>query len=430
MNECELFRQKMEPLYSSFQAAKADAEGLAIALYSRSIVGKGVRDEVCDSAVTPSKAASKLLSAVETRIESYPRDINTFIDLLETFPPLKEHADDMRRKLNEMESRIMLPQPVSESSLQSQTNQPVNIRLIISGGSSVLANGNQPEERDTFELRSAPVHRKRPESSHNEPTASKSFTQPSSPLVNSSLDLSERHSSSSSLSMIPEEATCPNIVPGRLDSQTSSLTSQLSTSSSIEEEIVSVRGSLDGIIQKYRSLQRQLRHKDKKVKSLEEELTVKQKMYEGGMDSANQENKQLQDQMRSLRLENKQLKEEVDDARASVVTSNFLKQQLLDQLQGYFTEVKKYREHCEKLELQVKEASEGIDFYSEYQKAEAKVKEQEEKIESYKRIIKEHEEKIALLETEIEILVSAESSSYTSTAGITSVSDQDDSNSM
>lgn len=415
MNECELFRQKMEHLYSSFQGAKADAEGLAIALYSRSIVGKGVRDEVCDSAVTPSKAASKLFSAVETRIESNPRDINTVIDLLENFAPLKEHTDDMRRRLAEIESRVTLPQPVSESSSQSQANQPVNIHLIISGGVGVLQNPPQPsQERDIFELGSAPVERKHPVSYHNDPTAGKIFTQATSPLANSSPDLSERQSSVPSLSMIPEEASCPNDFPARLDSQASSLTSQLSTSSSMEEEILSMRGSFDGIIQKYRSLHRQLRQKNRKVKSLEEELTVKQKTYERGMDSANQENRQLLDQMMSLQLENKQLKEEADDARASVMTSNLQKQQLLDQLQGYFTEVKRYRELCEKLELQVKEASEGIDFYSQWQKAEAKMKEQEEKIELYKRIIKEHEEKIGLLETEIEILVSAESS----TAGI------------
>ena len=398
---------------------------------------KGVWDEVCDTAVTPSKAASRLLSAMETRIESHPQDIKTFIELLGSFAPWKDAADDMRRKIAEMESQVILAKPVSESSsYHSQAHQqPFNIRVFISPGSTgVVATESQTElhqERTTFQLRSAPVHRKHPESNQSVATtpASKHFTQVSSPLSSSSHDLSDRQSSSSSLAVIPEEEAKQISPKGSLHSPPISLSSQSSTSSAIEEEVLSVRGTLDVILQKCRRLEHKLCRKDRKVKALEEELATKQKTYDSGMATANQANIELQDQMMSLQLENKQVKEEVDIARRSVVTSNQQKQQLLDQLQDYYTEVKKYQDLCAKLEVQVKEANQGINFYAEYQKAEATMKEQEQTIESYKRTIKEHEEKITLLETEIDILVSVDSSITTTTAGLTSDSDQEDSNS-
>jgi hypothetical protein len=452
--ECELFRQKWELLHRDLKAAKADAETLAGMLYSKAMVGKGVRDEVCDPACTPNRAASRLLSAVESRIESYPRDMGTFVDLLSTFAPWQEHAEEMKKKIVEMESRLTLAQPVSESSGSQSPHthqQPVNIHLIISSsgvaavqaasgasGGSVQATASpvheQTQENELFQFtRGPPVHRKHRQSSHSE-MPNKPFTQTTSPFSNTSRNFYDHplQHSSTSLSAIPEEVTdqsSPDDGPAMLCSQTSSLSSQSSTSSTIEEDVFSMKGSLEGIIVKYRHLEHKLRSKDRMMKGLEDELATTKKTYETGMATANEAHRELQGQMMSLQLENKQLREEMEVTRESVVASNLRKQHLLDQLQSCHTEAKQYRDLCAELEVKVQEANQGINFYAEYQKAEAKRKEHEETIERYKRTVADLQEKIGLLETEIEILVSVESSITSVTAALTLDPEREDTSS-
>ena len=431
--ECELFRQKWELLHRDLKAAKADAEILAGKLYSKALVGPGVRDEVFDPACTPNRAASRLLNAVESRIESYPRDIVTFVEVLGTFAPWKEHAEDMKKKLAEMESRLTLAQPVSESSGSHSphtSQQPVSIHLFISssgvaaGSVHATASPVHEQKQESFQFtRGPPVHRKHQQSSHSHEIPSKPFTQTTSPLSNTSRSLYDNplQQSNTSLSAIPEEVTNdspPDDGPAMLCSQTSSLSSQSSTASTIEEDVFTMRGSLEGILVKYRRLEHKLRDKNKKLKAKDEELATTKKTYDSGMAAANEAHRELQGQMMSLQLENKQLREEVEVTRDGVVAGNLQKQKLLDQLQSCHTEAKQYRDLCVELEVKVQEANQGIDFYEEYQKSEAKRKEQEETIERYKCKVTDLQEKIGFLETEIEILVDSSITSVTAALAV------------
>ena len=452
MDECKFFREKMGQLHSALQAARTDVESLTIKLYSESMVGEGLRDEVCDGGLTPCRAATKLLSAVESRIKSHPSEIDVFVEAFGSFPPWKDMAEEMNRTLFLMNSRQVEAElesgrptystrssdpcistaptdsrtPVQHSRSQPSSQPPVSIRI----DSLVLTNLVTPSPTDPLHVgtiplpfRSAPAPHKSSDGSHIETRAptSRMFTNASSPLSNSLHDLVLEHpNSTSSLPTLPEEVgevSSPECsLTLQVSRQSLSLSSQLSTASSTEEEIQSMRGTMDDIAQKYHNMKQKLRDKDRKMKALEEDLAAKQETYEAGMATANQENRDLCDRMKSLQLENHHFKDELIVARERIVASNLQKQHLLTQLQGYHAEVKEYQERCEKLEAQVKEANQEIDFYAKYQVAEVKMKEQEDEIARCRVIIKEHEAKIEVLETEIEVLVSVEHSITHSTS--------------
>ena len=454
MDECKCFREKMGQLHSALQAARTDVESLTIKLYSESMVGEGLRDEVCDGGLTPCRAATKLLSAVESRIKSHPSEIDVFVEAFGSFPPWKDLADEMNRTLFLMNSRQVQAElesgrptystrssdpcisttaptdsrtPVQHSRSQPSSQPPVSIRI----DSLVLTTLVTPSPTDPLHVgtipvpfRSAPAPHKSSDGSHIETRAptSRAFMKASSPLSNSSHDLVLEHpNSTSSLPTLPEEVGEYSSPECSLTLQVSrqplsSLSSQSSTASSTEEEIQSMRGTMDNIAQKYHNMKWKLRDKDKKMKAIEEDLAAKQETYEAAMATANKENRDLCDRMKSLQLENNHFKDELIVARERIVASNLQKQHLLTQLQGYHAEVKEYQERCEKLEAQVREANQEIDFYAKYQIAEVKMKEQEDEIAHCRVIIKEHEAKIEVLETEIEVLVSVDQSITYSTS--------------
>ena len=70
-----------------------------------------------------------------------------------------------------------------------------------------------------------------------------------------------------------------------------------------------------------------------------------------------------------LELENSQMKDKLEEARQSLVASNAQKQQLVDQLQDSTLVLKKYQDLCLTLQLQIREVSQGVTFYEEYQRA-------------------------------------------------------------
>ena len=413
MDECKLFRVKYEILYKALQTSKHDVVDLAFQLYSKEILSQTMREEVSEAA-TPRDAASRLLRATEKWIETHPRDLCTFVECLATFPPWRGNAEEMKTKLDEMESKLVQPQPVSEEVVSSCSpltqQQSLNIRLFISPTGAVTTNPvPEQNERETFNLRSAPVHRKHPQKRDSEASlqTSKVFQQASSPLSTAAHALSSDRRTGSEAS-VPEEVTdhSDDSPTQLLCSQTSSLSSQISSCS--DEDALSMKESFEDILEKYRTMKCKLHGKDKKMKDV-------QKKYDSGMASANAANMELQEQMKALELENCHMTDELEAARKSVFESNLRKQQLIDQLQDRSIALKRCQDVCMVLEAQVEEAKKGINFYDKYQKSEERSSELEKELEYYKQLAIEHKDNIQHLEMQIDILVS--SSSITSSIG-------------
>ena len=401
-SECsKIFRSKFNKLHADLTSASADTVKLAIALYSRSIVGKGVREEVSNAA-TPERAASKLLGAVETRIESHPRDITHFLECLGSFSTWQHHAEEFALRLKEVEAHMVKPLPVSEpnsspASLGSGAlgRQPVDIRLFISSSGVVVNPVRDPQhrEQENFELRSAPVHRKHQPTPSDTPSqpGGKHFPQASSPA--SSVTLTP--SSSCSLSVIAEE-TRGDFSPsedGTPPQRSPSLASQTSTCSTFEDDVLSMKGSLDELLQKFWTLRNKLR-------TTRAERDSDRKRFAAGIEVANQETNELKEQVDTLQYENRELHEELDTMRERVVEGNRQKKKLMEQLRASYDELKHYKELCVKLEGHVKAAA-GETNCVEYQMSEERVKE----LEAYKEKVKEYEEKIELLEMEVNFLL-------------------------
>ena len=422
-SECQLFRSKFALLYADLESAAADTTKLAYQLYSRSIVGKGLRNEV-EEAVTPGKAASKLLGAVESRIESHPRDLDEFVKCLAAFPTWEHHAKDMAKKIKEIEAQVVQPLPVSDPSSFSPassapgTGHPVDIRLIIFPNGGSARHGEQPQE--PFVLRSAPVDRKHPP----QPTAfspapsSKPFQQTSSPSTNSLSSLSSDHTtpscntSSASFSVITEDATDDS--PPLGDGMPLRTISQTSTSSTFEEEVTVMKGSLDELMAKYCSLTRKIRSRDKQVKTLQAELARRKETFAAGMETANQETKDLQKQVDTLQVEKGELRDDLERTRESVMASNQQKQALLHHLQMSFEELKQCKELCSRLEEQMKASAQDGELLEKYQRSKERERELEEQLEASKKTVTEHEDKIQLLEMEVNVLLGSGSLSLSS----------------
>ena len=308
--ECQLLRSKFDLLHADLESAAVDTTKLAYQLYSKSILGKGVRSEV-DEATTPGKAASKLLGAIENRIETHPRDLHTFLECLATFPTWQHHADDMAKKLKEIEAQLVQPLPVSDPSSFSPASSavggghPVDIRLIINSSSRVSAvpvlhDNHTQEQSSNFMLRSAPVHRKHPPQQTTASTplqSSKPFSNAYSPSSNSLSSLSSDQSlstctSSASLAVITEETTDTHDHSPPNDSiplRTPSLGSQTSTSSTFEEEVVSMKGSLDELLTKFCNLRSKLRARERELKTLKAEQAKKDQAFATQIEAASQE---------------------------------------------------------------------------------------------------------------------------------------------
>jgi predicted nucleic acid-binding Zn-ribbon protein len=425
-SECQLFRSKFDLLYADLESAAADTTRLAYQLYSRSIVGKGLRSEV-EEAATPGRAASKLLGAVESRIESHPRDLDVFVKCLGTFPTWEHHAEDMAKKMKEMEAQMVRPLPVSDPSSFSPASSapgaghPVDIRLIIfpNGGSAVpVCGGEQPQE--PFVLRSAPVDRKHPP----QPTASspapssKPFQQTSSPSTNSLSSLSSDHTtpscstSSASLSVITEEAT--DDPPPLGDSMPLRTNSQTSTASTFEEDVILMKGSLEELMEKYCSLRRKIDSRDKQVKTMQAELARSKETFAAAIETANQETKDLQKQVDMLQVENRELRDDLERTRESVMASNQQKQALLHHLQMSFEELKQCKELCSRLEEQMKASTQDGELMEKYQRSKERERELEEQLEACKKTVIEYGDKIQLLEMEVNVLLGSGSLSLSS----------------
>ena len=430
-SECQIFRAMFNKLHADMESAPADTAKLAIKLYSSTIVGKGVRDTVVEAA-TPSKAASKLLGAVETWVESHPQEIGSFFDCLGSFPTWQEHVEDFARRLKEMEIRMVKPMPVSEpfsspadlgmpsSGLQQQ---PLDIRLYISssGDTKVGPVHGQPSQEKVFELRSAPAHRKHSQLQEvdfeagsvtpGQPGGGKLFQHTASPLTNSTRTLSPGLGTAScSLSVVAKEATSngnsltdDETQPQRL----TSLVSQTSTSSALEEDMMSIKGSLDQYLTKCCSLISRLKSENRALRA---EQVKEKKEFAAAIEAANQETNELRKQVYALKYKNRELSEELESTRESVVDSNKKKKQLMEQLRDSYDELKHRTELCSKLEAQVKAVA-GEANFMQCQQQEERVRELEDELEAYRKTNAELEDKIQLLEMEVNFLLGSGSSS-------------------
>lgn len=403
MNESEVFRQKYEHIHHVLESAGADTGKLTIQLYSHSIIGKGVRDAVCE-ATTPTKAATTLLKAVETRIELHPQDIWTFVGLFSSFCTWEDLAEDMKQALTEIESKLTQPQPASDDTLSSSISpqQPLNIRLFISphtGGSAIHPMPEQRKQsKERMVLRSAPPHRRQVQPTPPPLSLSKPFPQASSP--SSSRDLTSPDQQSCTPSTVRESTDDPTSDKCLSVLRSYSTTSQ---SSIFEEEVGSMKESLEGLLEKHCRLKDKLHEKDREAKALQEELSMKKAEHETEMAAADQERKILKGELKTLKCTNEAMKGEVESARKSVEASNLLNQQLMERHRQCYAELKQFQDHCSVLEEKLKEATKNINFLEEYQKSEERAKELEVEVVSCKQTIIKLTDKIELLEMEIEI---------------------------
>lgn len=389
MDECKLLRVRYDILYKALQTSKADVVDLAFQLYSRDILSQTLREEVSE-AMTPRDAASKLLRATERWIETHPRDLCTFVECLATFPPWRENAEELKAKLDEMESKLVKAQPVSEEVA------PTSFSPLTQRHSLNLHPIREQREREVFNLRSAPLHRRhlpKTDSEASLPTG-KVFQQASSPQSTTTITLTSDRCTSSEDPLPGDLTDSPTHL---LCSQTSSLSSQISSCS--DDDVLSMKESFEDVLEKYLNMKRKLHGKNKKMKAM-------QKDFDAGMAAANSANMELQEKMETLELENCQKTEALEAARKSVFDSNLQKQQLMDQLKDRTIALQRCRQLCMVLDARVKEANKGINFYEEYQKSEERSRELERSLENYKRLATEHEGKIKHLEMQIEILVS------------------------
>ena len=401
-SESELFRLKYEEIHSVLHSAGTDTEKLTNQLYSCSVVGPGVRDEVCDAG-TPSRAASMLLRAVETRIKSHPQDIWKFVNRLSSFSTWEDLAEEMRQKLEEMESQLMQPQPASDDTVSSQ--QSLNIRLFISPTGEATVHpvpaqsvpGRKQSKERVFELRSAPPHRRQPQTSCTPPQPSKPFPQASSPLQTSSQDL--------------ESPDQPNATSTTRDDPPANVSSEavrrslstVSQESSIEEEVGSMKESLGVLLDKHCRLKDRLHEKDREAKALQQELATRKEEHETEVAAADQERKILKEQVKTLEFENDAMKNQVEEARKSVAASNQLNHQLVERQRQCYAELKRYQDRCSALEEQLKEATKNVNFLEEYHTSEERAKDLERELGSCKETITRLKDKVELLEMEIEI---------------------------
>ena len=417
-SECQLLRSKFDVLHTDMESAAADTAKLANQLYSRNVVGRGVRSAV-DDAATPGKAASKLLGAVENRIESHPRDLHVFVECLAKFATWEHHAEDMAMRMKEIEAQMVQPLPVSEPSTCSPASvggggHPVDIRLVIfpNGG----ARGDlQP---GSFVLRSAPVHRKHPPQPTTPQSTTRPFNQTSSPSTTSLSSLvTSEHSTPTSTASLPiiTEETTDDLTPPTdgIPLRTPSLGSQTSTSSTYEEDVILIKGSLDELMAKHCSLRRKLCSREK---HLQGELTKSKEAFATALETANQETNDLKKQVDSLTHENQGQREDLDRARESVLASNQQKQTLLQRNQMLYDKLKQSEELCLRLKEQVKAATQdgGSDLLEKYQRSRDRERELEEQLEACRNTVTEYGDKIELLEVEVNILVGPGSLSLSS----------------
>ena len=424
MAECRLFQKTFKRLHDCIQT---DVENFTLKLYSSAIVGKGVRDEVYSNVTTPSQATAKLLSAVESKIETNAAYFGEFVEVLGANPPWTEVADDLRKELFLIQSPQVRPELESGShTLKTRSSEPClpttvapplplhsmsNPAPVIHIEKLVVTPGLGPIPDCVDPVRATPASQ--PPEEPVMPPVAKSLVQ--SPLSNQGSDLvsEERTTTASCTSTLMEQGDQSlrrSSAMLSLHSQSSSISSQSSVCSVTEEEIQSVRESVMTLLTKVQHMEQKLKKKDKKLNAMKQEQAKERKTYEDGMAVANRENKELHERLQSLQLHSKELEDELTVANEAMRESDRQKQYLLSQLTEHHTNILQYQERCQKLEAQVKEANAGIDFHAAYQKSEVKVQELESEVEHLKATNLDYTKRIELLEWEIDVLVCAEPS--------------------
>ena len=489
--ESQLFRKTFGRLHESI---KPEVDQLTIHLYAASVVGETVRDEVCSGgALSPCKAATKLLTAVESKIKTQPSQFDTFLQVLKTCPPLKELADELDAEIFLLRSPRVNPEPESgwpnrQSCVttthsvirhsDSQPQLPISIHiehLVIPTGATP-----SPTTSETRHVASAPVTRildcettadiradveqasfpSPPDDVDSKggcvtPTKPPILAMESSrhmklpihaqelleetlkcrkPLIHTQESLEETpmctkppiHAQESmedtlkctkplihaqeSLEETPMCMKPPIHTQESFDNTTLHCPngpSSLSSTSSVEEDMESLKGSLDTFFMKYRKMEQKLKKKRKQVQSMKQEQTAC-KAY---ADAVSVEAIELSKKLESLQLQNAQLEDNLADTRESLVSSNLQKQRIIDQMKRYYTDMLQYREQYNKLQAQVKKISEESDLFAAQQRSESKIQELESEIERMKELERDYKERIELLELEIEVLVTVDISS-------------------
>ena len=97
-----------------------------------------------------------------------------------------------------------------------------------------------------------------------------------------------------------------------------------------------------------------------------------------------------------------------------MVKGNQQKQALMSQLQDSFDELQRLRTRCSKLEEQIKAVTQDGEILDKYQKAREREKELEGQLEACRKTVIEYEDKIQLLEMEVNVLLGSGSLSLSS----------------
>ena len=421
----QLFQKTFKQLQECIQT---DVEAFTLDLYSRGLVGKGVRDDVYSSTVSSSKGATKLLCAVESKIESNEENFDQFIIALAAHPPWREVADNLKKEL------FFIRSPQVHAELESGARAPSRTLSTDTRAFPSLP-AQQPHSLFNQHLRAlssqAPViHIEKLviQSPDTGPVAAKPeqafchMHQPEIPVVPelqpctvepSGTQEEEEETQSSAEKCLPpvmEEGGGDQLDVDDLllPPQTSSLSSQSSVCSLTEEDIQSMEKMIGSLMSKCEKMTKKLRRKEKRMEVVKEETTRGRDEYESAMAAANEENKELRKQLQASQLRSQSLEEEVAAAKQNIVKSDQQKQYLLEQLTEQHKTIVECQEKCKKLEVQVKEANSAIDFYDAYQQSEAKARELEGDVERLKGTISKYTDHIELLEIEIEVLVSVE----------------------
>ena len=426
----QLFQKTFKQLQECIQT---DVEAFTLDLYSRGLVGKGVRDDVLSCTVSSSKGATKLLCAVESQIESNEENFDQFILALAAHPPWREIADSLKKELFFNRSPQVHAELESGARVPSQS-LPSDSRALPS------LSAQQPHSLFNRHLRAlssqAPVI-------HIEKLVIQS---PDMGPVTVNPDSSEPgqafyHMHQQEIPVVPELQPCtvehsgvreeeaetqpsvenclPPVMEGgggnQLDVDNSllppllsSLSSQSSVCSLTEEDIQSMEKIIGTLMSKCEKMTKKLRRKEKKMETMEEETVRGREEYDSAIAAANEENIELRKQFQASQLRNQSLEEEVAATKQNIVESDQQKQYLLEQLTKKHKTIVECQERCKRLEIQVKEANSSIDFYDAYQQSEAKARELEGEVEKLKGTISKYTDHIELLEFEIEVLVSVE----------------------
>ena len=423
--ECRLFQKTFKRLHDCIQT---DVENFTLQLYSDGLVCKGVRDKVYSNVVTPSQATTKLLCAVESKIETNTAYLSEFIEALGSNTPWTEVADDLRRELFLIQSPQVRPELESGShTLKTRSSEPClpttampplplhshsHPAPVIHIEKLVVTPGQGPIPEYVNPVRAMPATQ--PPEETGMPPVAKSVVQSPPSHQGSDLVSEEKTTTAGCMSTLVEQEN--QGFPGRsetllIQSQTSSISSQSSVCSVTEEEIQSVQESMITLLNKVQKMERKLKKKDQKLNTMKQERAKERKTYEDGMAAANQENKELHEQVHSLQLHSQELEDKLTGAHEAMRKSDQQKQCLLSQLTEYHRNMLQCQEKCQRLEAQVKKANAGNNFYADYQTSVVRVQELESEVEHLKITNQDYREKIELLEFEIDVLVCAEPSS-------------------